>query len=136
MAAGAVWAATNGGGLYAFNATTGAQIFHSAGFGVNRFVTPSEAGGQVFVPSRTVIKSFSFAGSVTVTPTRLEFGGQNPGTTSSPMTVTLHNNQQVALSVTTASLTGPNAGNYVKGSDTCSGMPVAAGGNCSVQVAR
>jgi hypothetical protein len=61
VAAGAVWVANNGGGLYAFNATTGVQIYHSAGFGINRFVTPSEAGGQVFVPSHTVIKSFTFA---------------------------------------------------------------------------
>jgi outer membrane protein assembly factor BamB len=61
VAGGAVWAASNGGGLYAFNATTGAQIYHSVGFSINRFVTPAEAGGQVFVPSRTVIRSFSFA---------------------------------------------------------------------------
>jgi outer membrane protein assembly factor BamB len=61
VAGGAVWMASNGGGLYAFNATTGVQIYHSAGFGMNRFVTPAEAGGQVFVPSHTVMKSFSFA---------------------------------------------------------------------------
>ena len=61
VAGGAVWVASNGGGLYAFNATTGAQIYHSAAFGINRFVTPTEAGGQVFVPSNTVIKSFSFS---------------------------------------------------------------------------
>jgi outer membrane protein assembly factor BamB len=60
VAGGAVWAATDGGGLYAFNATTGAQLYHSAGFGINRFVTPAEANGQVFVPAKTVIKSFSF----------------------------------------------------------------------------
>jgi hypothetical protein len=59
VAAGAVWAATNGGGLYAFNAATGAQIYHSAAFGINRFVTPAEAGGQVFVPSGTVMRSFT-----------------------------------------------------------------------------
>lgn len=58
VAGGAVWAATSGGGLYAYNASTGAQIFHSAGFGINRFVTPAEAGGQVFVPSMNVIRSF------------------------------------------------------------------------------
>ena len=61
VAGGAVWAASDGGGLYAFNATTGAQIYHSAGFPINRFVSPAEAGGQVFVPSSTVIKSFTFA---------------------------------------------------------------------------
>jgi hypothetical protein len=59
VAGGAVWVANDGGGLYAFNASTGAQIFHSAGFAINRFVTPAEAGGQVFVPSRNVIRSFN-----------------------------------------------------------------------------
>jgi outer membrane protein assembly factor BamB len=59
VAGGAVWAASNGGGLFAFDAATGAQIFHSAPFGIDRFVTPAEAGGQVFVPSLNVIRSFT-----------------------------------------------------------------------------
>jgi PQQ-like domain len=67
VAGGAVWVAGNSG-LYAFDATTGAQIYHSAAFGTNRFVTPSEAGGQVFVPSHTVIRSFSFVPQVPVVP--------------------------------------------------------------------
>jgi outer membrane protein assembly factor BamB len=77
VAGGAVWVANNGGGLYAFDAASGVQLYHSAGFSVNRFVTPAEAGGQVFVPSLTVIKSFSFVpppppGAYTgVTPSRL-----------------------------------------------------------------
>jgi outer membrane protein assembly factor BamB len=58
VSGGAVWVATDGGGLYAFNQSTGVQMFHSASFGINRFVTPAEAGGQVFVPSHTVIRSF------------------------------------------------------------------------------
>ena len=58
VAAGLVWAATSGGGLYAFRAGTGAQVFHSASFAVHRFVTPAEAGGQVFVPAGSVIKQF------------------------------------------------------------------------------
>jgi hypothetical protein len=56
VAAGAVWAAGNG--LYAFSASSGAMIYQSASFGVNRFVTPAEAGGQVFVPAGNVIKQF------------------------------------------------------------------------------
>ncbi len=59
VAAGAVWAAGNGGGLFAYRADTGALIYHSAGFGINRFVTPAEAGGQVFVPSHTVVREFN-----------------------------------------------------------------------------
>jgi outer membrane protein assembly factor BamB len=57
VAGGAVWAASNSG-LSAFNASSGALIYQSASFGINRFVTPAEAGGQVFVPSNTVIRSF------------------------------------------------------------------------------
>jgi outer membrane protein assembly factor BamB len=58
VAGGAVWAATSGGGLYAFNASTGAQMYHSAGFSVDHFATPAEAGGQVFVGSLNVVRTF------------------------------------------------------------------------------
>lgn len=58
VAGGVVWAATSGGGLYGFDAASGLQVFHSAGFNINRFVTPAEAGGQIFVPAQTVIRSF------------------------------------------------------------------------------
>ena len=58
VAGGLVWAASCGNGLYAFDAATGAQVFHSAAFGINHFVTAAEAGGQVFVPSNNVIRSF------------------------------------------------------------------------------
>jgi PQQ-like domain len=62
VAGGAVWAVdTNGGGLYGFNASTGAQIYHSSGFGVTHFTTPSEAGGQIFVGSGNVVRSFNMA---------------------------------------------------------------------------
>ena len=133
VAAGAVWVASNSG-LTAFNATTGAMIYQSSPFGINRFVTPAEAGGQVFVPSHTVVRSFSFTNSVTFTPASLSFGGQAPTTTSAAQAVTLHNNQSVVLSVTAVALTGANAADYVKGTDTCTGVPVAANGTCTVMV--
>ncbi len=134
VAGGAVWVANNGGGLYAFNATTGAQIFHSSGFSINRFVTPSEAGGQVFVPSGTVMRSFSFGGNVTLTPSHLDFGGVAPTTTSAAQTVTLHNNTSIAVNVSTVAFTGTNASDYVKGADACTGTAVAAGSSCTVQL--
>ncbi len=60
VAGGAVWAVdTGGGGLYGFDASTGAQIYHSSGFGVTHFTTPSEAGGQIFVGSGAVVRSFN-----------------------------------------------------------------------------
>src|SRR4029077_7533101 len=133
VAGGAGWLADNSG-LYAFNATTGAQIFHSASFGVNRFVTPAEAGGQVIVPSHNVSRAFTIAPAVSFTPARLDFGGQAPTTTSAPQTVTLHNNEAVTLNVTTSAITGGNSGAYVKGTDTCTAAAVVAGGTCTVAV--
>ena len=56
---GVVWAIDIGGsGLYGYDALTGAQMFHSAAFGVDHFVTPSEAGGQIFVPAGTRVREF------------------------------------------------------------------------------
>jgi hypothetical protein len=72
--------------------------------------------------------------SVTTTPSVLNFSGQAPTTTSGAQTVTLHNNQAVVLNVSTAALTGANAGSYVKGTDTCTGVAVPANGACTVQV--
>jgi outer membrane protein assembly factor BamB len=136
VAGGAVWVVdTNGGGLYGFNMTTGVQLFHSASFGTHRFVTPSEAGGQVFVPAGTQIRSFTMAATVTFTPAQLDFNGQAPNTTSSAQTVTLHNNQPVTLNVASATLTGANSAAYLKGADTCTGASIAASvGTCTVQV--
>lgn len=69
VAAGAAWVASDGGGLYVYRAGTGALIYHSAGFGIDRFVTPSEAGGQVFVPSHTVVLEFNMVfGNAQSTP--------------------------------------------------------------------
>jgi len=58
VAGGAVWVAGNSG-LTAYDAATGGLVYQSPSFGVNRFVTPAEASGQVFVPSHTVIRSFN-----------------------------------------------------------------------------
>ena len=83
VAGGAVWAVdTGGGGLYGFNASTGAQIYHSAGFGVTHFTTPSEAGGQVFVGSGLVVRSFNLInGCSSVTLTAAPSGSAFTGTT-------------------------------------------------------
>ncbi|HLQ62109.1 MAG TPA: PQQ-binding-like beta-propeller repeat protein, partial [Candidatus Acidoferrales bacterium] len=60
VAGGVVWAIDiNGSGLWGWDANTGAKFFQSAtSFGVNHFVTPSEAGSQLFVPAGTMIRSF------------------------------------------------------------------------------
>ena len=69
VAAGAVWVASDGGGLSAYRATNGALLYQSPGFGINRFVTPAEAGGQVFVPAHNQILDFNMVfGTAQSTP--------------------------------------------------------------------
>lgn len=59
VAGGVVWAISiNGSGLWGFDAATGAKIYQSGPFGVNHFVTPSEAGGRLLVPAGNLIRSF------------------------------------------------------------------------------
>jgi hypothetical protein len=60
VAAGAIWVAS-GNGLTAFDASTGALLYQSAPFAPERFVTPAEAGGQVFVSGFKSILSFDMA---------------------------------------------------------------------------
>ncbi|HEY8816884.1 MAG TPA: PQQ-binding-like beta-propeller repeat protein [Candidatus Dormibacteraeota bacterium] len=57
VAAGAVWVVSDGG-LSAYKAGDGTLIYQSQAFGVNRFVTPAEAGCRVIVPSLRVIRTF------------------------------------------------------------------------------
>jgi polyvinyl alcohol dehydrogenase (cytochrome) len=61
VAGGVVWVVDTGGasGLYGFNAATGAQVYHSSGFGVVHFSTPTEAGSEIFVGAGTEVRSFA-----------------------------------------------------------------------------
>jgi outer membrane protein assembly factor BamB len=134
VAGGAVWVASDGGGLYAFDPATGLQLYHSSGFGIDRFVTPSEAGGQIFVPSVNVVRSFTFS-RFSIDPSPVNFGGQAPTTTSAAQTVTMTNDTKTSVNVTSVAITGANSTDYAKSSDTCTGATVAAlGGTCTLQV--
>jgi outer membrane protein assembly factor BamB len=83
VAAGAVWVADiNGSGLYAYRADTGALIYHSAAFPINHFVTPAEAGGQVFVPSINRIRSYNLVtAAVPLAPTSVSATAGDSGAT-------------------------------------------------------
>ncbi len=97
IAGGVAWAvSTSGGGLYGFDAATGAQIYHSAGFSSNRFSTPSEAGGQIFVGAGTQVKSFNMLTGCSA----VSLNAAPPSSTMAGNTV-----------VTTATATGPNCVN-------------------------
>jgi hypothetical protein len=66
VAGGIVWAVdTSGSGLTGFDAATGTSVFQSGAFAARNFSTPSEAGGQVFVASDTVVREFNLVPACT-----------------------------------------------------------------------
>jgi uncharacterized repeat protein (TIGR01451 family) len=70
-------------------------------------------------------------GELTITPTDVDFGDQNVGTTSAPMSVTLGNSGTASLDVT--ALTSPIAPFATTGG-TCSPVPItlAPGASCTI----
>ncbi|MGD0124662.1 MAG: choice-of-anchor D domain-containing protein [Terriglobia bacterium] len=71
--------------------------------------------------------------SLTLSSASLAFGSQPVDATSSAQTVTLSNTGSAALSITSLTITGTNAGNFAEIGNTC-GSSVAAGGTCTVAV--
>jgi hypothetical protein len=70
---------------------------------------------------------------VTLSASTVDFGNVTVNTTSTPKSVTLTNNQSIALNFTTISAPAPYA--VVPGTTTCVvGTPVAAGGNCVISM--
>jgi len=77
----------------------------------------------------------SGGGSVSLAPSSQNFGSVNVSSSSSPTTFTLTNNSSSSATSVATSITGTNAGDFTKGSDTCNGSSVAAlGGTCSLTV--
>ncbi len=69
---------------------------------------------------------------VSLSPASLSFASQLVGTTSATQTVTLTNTSGATLSITSLSITGPNASDFVQ-TNTC-GSSVNAGANCTIKV--
>jgi hypothetical protein len=84
---------------------------------------------QIFTVSANAIAP------VVLSPTSLSFGAQQVGTTSAAKTVTLNNEQTVALNLSGATITGPNSSDF-NVTTTCPLAPasLAASGNCPLQV--
>jgi uncharacterized repeat protein (TIGR01451 family) len=72
--------------------------------------------------------------AVHLDPTALSFGYKAVGGTSGSQTVTLSNLGTGPLAVTSAVFGGPNAADFAKAADTCSGTVVAPGSNCTISV--
>ncbi len=72
-------------------------------------------------------------GSAVANPNSLQFGAFNVGTSSPAETITLQNQGTAALSITSAALTGVNAGDFAISANTC-GTTLQGSGTCTISV--
>ena len=83
--------------------------------------------------STAVTATYNGAPVTSFSPASLAFPSQLLKTTSSPLTETLTNVGQAALTITSVGLTGANASDYTITSNTC-GSSLAIGAKCTVTV--
>jgi hypothetical protein len=129
-----------------------------AGDGAGAFAAPVSfpVGGKPYAvaigdldadgrPDLAVTKDSFLAGNVSVLlntsqpglslkPGGFEFGGQAVGTASASQTVNVTNTGDAPLVVSDTAVIGPDADEFVKSGDGCTGIPVAAGDHCSLSV--
>src|SRR5207249_4052884 len=73
---------------------------------------------------------------VSVSPSSLDFGSQDVGTTSGTMTAVLSNNTSTAFTISSISIVGANAGDFSQTNNCPVGAPngFASGGSCTITV--
>jgi hypothetical protein len=79
------------------------------------------------------LNPFAFA-SVTLSASAITFPNQPLNTTSATISITITNGGTGALKIASAIIMGPESPEFAKTSDTCSGVPVAAGASCTIGV--
>lgn len=133
-------------GDYAQTNTCGTSVAAGASCSLSVTFTPAASGtrtasvsiadnaaGSPQLVTLTGTGTGSGTPAVTLSPTTgLTFAGQTVGTTTAAQTVTLTNTGNVALSITSISVTGTDAGDF-KETNTC-GTSVTAGASCAINV--
>jgi hypothetical protein len=112
----------------AFNANKGGMgtLFNG------KFTTAEIADLAAFIGNPSV----TAAPAAAVNPASLSFAATTIGQSASPLATTLSNTGNAALTVGTLTLSGAAAADYTIGGGTCAnGTSLAAGANCTVQVA-
>jgi hypothetical protein len=71
---------------------------------------------------------------VTLNTTSASFGGVFVGMSSATLILTVTNSGSASLSVSTVSITGSNASDFTKQSDSCSGASVAPASTCTISL--
>jgi len=133
-----------GGGLYGGGSGGDGGAFDGADFEAHQGGGGGGGGGSSLVPAggtsavdstgspRVVI---TYTVPISISPSSIDFGSQAIGSTSAPRTVTLSDTGSAPIAVESVSLVGANLGDFVISADGCSGKTVAAGSQCTVQVA-
>ena len=126
-------------GDFAETDNCGTTVAANSSCTINVTFTPTATGartGTVTVTdsagTQTASLSGTGVGSVTLTPSTVNFGNQGVGTTSGAQPVTLFNGNGTALTGISVGLTGTNAGDFAQ-SNNC-GTTVAANSSCTINV--
>jgi centrosomal CEP192-like protein/HYDIN/CFA65/VesB family protein/ASPM-SPD-2-Hydin domain-containing protein len=140
----AIAGANSGDFVISADTCTGATVAVSATCSVSVTFTPGATGSRTASltltddaaasPQSVPLSGTGVAPGTSFNPANLNFSSQGVGTTSAAQTVTVTNNGTAALHVTSVTLTGANAGDFVISADTCTGATVAVSATCSVSV--
>jgi beta-propeller repeat-containing protein/HYDIN/CFA65/VesB family protein len=79
-----------------------------------------------------IVSLLGYGSPLTFAPATLAFGPQDPGTTSSPQSLTITNNGQSPIGIGTLT---PATGLFPIQQDACAGMTLVAGASCKVMIA-
>ncbi len=129
-------------GDFALTNTCGSSLAPSAQCTLSATFTPSAAGTRtasvVFTdnaagsPQTVNLTGTGTSAGLGLSATTLTFGSQLLGASTPAQSVTLTNNGNLALSITSAAVTGTNPGDFPE-TTTC-GSSLAAGGSCTISV--
>jgi hypothetical protein len=127
----------DGAGLAANATCTVAVTFTPGGTGT-RTATLQAADNANGSPQSATLTGMGTAPAgpaVTITPTGpVTFPNTALNVTSAPITLTVTNTGSATLTITTAALSGVNAGDFALATNTCNGASVAVNATCSVSI--
>jgi hypothetical protein len=116
------------------NATT---LLYSTPIGVNASQTiKALAVDTAGNPSTVSTDAYALVAKPTLTPGSIDYGSQPYNTPSTGLLVTLKNTGAASMTVSAVGFTGANAGDFVRGINTCTGVTLAPGDSCTVDNVR
>jgi Abnormal spindle-like microcephaly-assoc'd, ASPM-SPD-2-Hydin/Cep192 domain 4 len=124
-------------GTVAANASCTISVTFAPSAPLGRTATLSITDNAAGSPQNVGLTGTAVGPAVSLSPSSLNFSGQLVGSASSNQTVTLTNSGNANLTINSAGISGPNAGDFLIAASgtTCSaGTSIAAGANCGIAV--